>query len=321
MLDPIYNRIEGQARPGIFAASGFILLACFGLWLSQLALGLIGAEGAGLTALENAVYYLPFMLLPVAVALLRRPALSDAMRLNPLPALPTLSVVLLGLLSVYLAAALAEPWGLLMDALGLHSPGTFPVADSPRALAISIITMAAVPAVCEELLFRGFCMAAWESRGTWFAVGVTAVLFALLHGSVYGLPAYLLVGAVSGFVVFALDSLYAGIVYHTVYNAACLVIPYLMAGQADEAAQIAMTPALFASMALQVLAVAAMAAMLIASLRVRARNAGIEPIPRIRRPLSTRDRAMTLACVLAMLLSCAAVLAIAARAAAIGGSL
>lgn len=302
MYDPIYNRIEGQSRPSIFAASGLILLAALGLWISELALGFLPVTEDNWAILENAAYYLPFMLLPAAVYLLRHRGMAEAVRLNPLPFLPTLSVILLGLMSVYLAAALADVWALAMRALGVPLFGGVPVADSPRALALSVVTMAAVPAVCEELLFRGLALSAWESRGTWFAVGVTAALFALLHGNLYGLPAYLLVGAISGFVVFALDSLYAGIVYHTVYNAACLVIPYLAAGQA-EAAGAAITPGLLFSIVLQVLAVAAMAAMLLVSLRLRARNAGIEPIPRIRRPLSGRDRAMLAAAVLAMLAS------------------
>lgn len=311
MTDPIYNRIEGQPRPSIFAASGLILLAAVGLWASDLLLGLLGADGGAAMALENAVYYLPFMLLPIVLVMLRRRGLSEAMRLNPLPLLPTFSVALLALMSVFLAAAVADAWGLLLDAIGLHAVGSVPTPDSPRALMLSIITMAAVPAVCEELLFRGFALAAWESRGTAFAIGVTSVLFALLHGSLYGLPAYLLVGAISGFLTFALDSLYAGIVYHTIYNAACLAIPYAASAQAD--AGVETTPALLASMALQILMTAAMAAMLLLSLRVRARSEGIEPIPRIRRPLAARDRIMLGAAVLVMLATQAAVLIIAAK--------
>ena len=55
MTDPIYNRIEGQPRPSIFAASGLILLAAVGLWASDLLLGLLGADGGAAMALENAV--------------------------------------------------------------------------------------------------------------------------------------------------------------------------------------------------------------------------------------------------------------------------
>ena len=318
MTDPVYNRIEGLPRPSIFAASACILLAAVGLWVAELALGWLPVGAEDRMAAENAVYYLPFVVLPVAVCMARRRGLGPAMRLNPLPALPALSVVVLGLLSVYLAAALADVWNELLSLMGLRGAMSVAVPDTPRGLMLSILTMAAVPAVCEELLFRGFAMAAWETRGTWFAIGVTSALFALLHGSVFGLPAYLLVGAISGFLTFALDSLYAGIAYHTVYNAACLVIAYLAARQPEDAA-VEMTPAVVFSLALRVLATAALAAMLLVSLRLRARNAGIEPIPRVRRPLAARDRIMLLAAVTAMLATGAIALVIAARMAAENG--
>ena len=270
MQDPIYSKIERQPRPTLFAASGFVLLAAVGLWISTL-LELLLPDAS--MAIVNALYYLPFMLLPVGLYMLRRPGLGSAMRLNALPVMPTLSAALLGLLSVYVASMLSAVWGAALDALGLHGLGGAPVPQNEAELMTSILTLAAMPAICEELLFRGFVLSAWESRGTWFAMGVTAVLFALLHGNLYGIPAYLLVGAVAGYLAFALDSLYAAMVYHTVYNASCLV---------------------------QTMMIIAMMAMLMATLRLRARREGIEPIPRIRRPLEGRDKAMLLAAVLVM---------------------
>lgn len=295
MQDPIYSKIERQPRPTLFAASGFVLLAAVGLWISTL-LELLLPDAS--MAIVNALYYLPFMLLPVGLYMLRRPGLGSAMRLNALPVMPTLSAALLGLLSVYVASMLSAVWGAALDALGLHGLGGAPVPQNEAELMTSILTLAAMPAICEELLFRGFVLSAWESRGTWLAMGVTAVLFALLHGNLYGIPAYLLVGAVAGYLAFALDSLYAAMVYHTVYNASCLVLPYLAAGQGE--ADVAIDAATVFSLSLQTMMIIAMMAMLMATLRLRARREGIEPIPRIRRPLEGRDKAMLLAAVLVM---------------------
>ena len=295
MQDPIYEKIESTPRPTLFAASGFVLLAAAGLWVSSLLELLL--PGASM-ALINALYYLPFTVLPVGLYMLRRPGLGAGMRLNAPPLLPTLSAALLGLLSVYVASLLSAAWAAGLDALGLRGLGGVPVPGNERELIASVLSLAAVPAVCEELLFRGFVLSAWESRGTRYAIGVTAVLFALLHGNLYGLPAYLLVGAVAGFLAFALDSVYAAMIYHTVYNTACLVIPYLAAGQ--EGADVAVDAAAIFSLAVQAVMIAAMMAMTMMTLRLRAQRAGIVPIPRIRRPLEGRDRAMLLAAVLAM---------------------
>ena len=296
MQDPVYSEIMDRPRPGIFATSGLTLLAAAGLWVSALATFAFGAE-TGLAAV-NLAYYLPFVLVPAAVYLL-----------------PTLAVILLGLLSVYAASALAALWQLLTDALGLPAIGEAPVIRNPRELTLAIVMMAALPAACEELLFRGLVMPAWESRGTYFAIGVSGAMFALLHGNITGLPAYLLVGAVSGYLVFALDTLYAGIVYHTVYNAACLVIPYLASNQTQP--ETAPEAALLASMLWQTLLVFGMMAMLLVSLRSRARQENRIVIPRIRRPVEGRDRIMLLAAVLAMAASTVVVAALSMR---MGGS-
>ena len=296
MQDPIYSKITSTPRPTLFAASGFVLLAVIGLWISTLVEVLFPNSGI---ALVNALYYLPFMVLPVGLYMRRRPGLGAAMRLNALPLLPTFSVALLGLLTVYVASLLSAAWGAGLDALGLRSLDGFPPAQSERELLLSILTLAAMPAICEELLFRGFVLAAWESRGTRFAIGVTALLFALLHANLYGLPAYLLVGAVAGFLAYALDSLYAAMIYHTVYNTACLVIPFL----ADMASGTDAPPidaAAVLSLAIQTAMIAAMMAMILVTLRLRARREGIEPVPRIRRPLDPRDRLMLMAALLAM---------------------
>jgi len=295
MQDPIYAKIESTPRPTLFAASGFVLLAAVGLWVSTLLELLLPNAGA---ALINALYYLPFTVLPVGLYMLRRPGLGAGMRLNAPPLMPTLSAALLGLLSVYVASLISAAWAAGLDALGLRGMGGVPMPGNERELIASVLSLAAVPAVCEELLFRGFVLSAWESRGTWFAMGVTAALFALLHANLYGIPAYLLVSAVAGYLAFALDSLYAAMVYHTVYNTICLVIPYLAAGQ--ESADVVIDAAAVFSLAVQTAMIAAMMAMILATLRLRAKREGIEPIPRIRRPLEGRDRAMLLAAVLVM---------------------
>ncbi len=309
MQDPVYAQITEKKRPSLFAASGLVLLACIGLWLSSLLELALPPDAPAL--LINAAYYLPFIALPLYLYARRHPGLSDALRLNPPPPLYLFALAALALMSVYVASALSALWGGMLDALGLHSPGALTAPGSERALATAILSMAALPAVCEELLFRGFALSAWESRGTWFAIGVTSALFALLHGNLYGLPGYLLVGAMAGYATWALDSVYAGIVYHTVYNAACLVIAHLLAGQGD--AEVTLDISLIIAVALRAAMQLMMMVLVLALLALRARRENIAPIPRIRRPLARREKAMLWAAVGAMLASTAVVAALAGQ--------
>lgn len=300
-----------RPRPTLLAANGFVLLASAGLWISSLLAGVVvGITFAinqwsqqGLMALVNVIYYLPFVLLPIILYMRKNRGLSEAMRLNPMPVLPTISVVLLALLSVYAASILVNLWSLLLEAFGLVYVDTNVIPESTSELMLSVITMAAVPAVCEELLFRGFIFSAWETRGTRFAIFVSSLLFSLMHGNLYGLPAYLVIGALSAYLVFALNSLYAGIIFHTVYNTACLLISYLISGEvAQEAAVEAVSSSQLAiAMIVQLIMITLMAAVTLFSLHMRCKATGIEPIPRIRQRQSARERIILVLALISML--------------------
>ena len=316
MQDPIYSRIN-IPRPTLTAASGFVLLAALGLWVSELALSFLPLGAQAIAATECALYYLPFIALPVALYMRRRRGLAGAMRLNPLPASGALTAVLLALVTVFCCSALATLWGWALDALGLRAIGGAPTPANRAELMLSIVTMAAVPAVCEELLFRGFVLSAWESRGTVYAICVSAALFSLMHGNLYGLPVYMLVGVVSGFACHAFDSLYVGIVYHTVYNAACLVLSFLVSGQGDAAPE--MSASLVFSVALDAVMSLSVIAMLLSVAVLRAHRGERPLIPRVRRPLSRRERLTLWAALLVMLATLVIVAAIALKAVSTAG--
>ena len=309
MEDKVYESIVKRPRPSLMAAGAFVLLAAAGLWLASLAVDALaprlwpaGADFVALEALLDGLYYLPFMALPVALYMIHRKGLFDAMRLNPLPAGTTLLLIPMAVMSVYVADGLSVAWTLLLEGIGLRYNVSVPIPQNSRELTLAILLMAAAPAVCEELLFRGLVLSAWESRGTALAIGLSGALFALLHGNIFGLPVYLGLGLLMGYLVYALDSVYAGIVFHTVYNTACLVIPYLLAPMAEQAEEAMPTgAALMASAALDMLLTTGMVALLVNVVRMRSRLAGIRPIPRVRRPLSGGEKAMMIVLAAALL--------------------
>ena len=83
-----------------------------------------------------------------------------------------------------------------------------------------LIVLCAVPAVCEEIFFRGFCQASLEARwGAPRAVVTTAVIFAVLHGNPYYLHLYFLLGLIFGWVFLVTRTLWAPILCHVLNNA------------------------------------------------------------------------------------------------------
>ncbi len=92
-----------------------------------------------------------------------------------------------------------------------------------------LIIVALLPAVCEELLFRGIIQQAIKRR--WgklhLAVWITALLFSLCHGDCFALLPRLLLGAMLGYLYAYSRSLWVNSAVHFVNNAIIVVHYYL----------------------------------------------------------------------------------------------
>lgn len=291
-----------RRRPTLFAASCLMLLASVGLWAADVIVWKVLPEDVTMRdMIATAGYYALFLILPMGVYVARHRGLSDALRLNPMPFSSMLMAVLMGLVSVYAASALGTLWSLALDALGFEAWEVSIEVGTERDLALAVLTTAALPAVCEELLFRGFVFSAWESRGTSFAIALSSVLFGLIHGNLYGLPVYVMVGAISAYMVFAFDTLYAGMVYHTVYNSALLMLSHVLSGMSEEAAASVSDASLASAALVQLLLSGMLLFALLSAIHVRRRQSDIIPFLRARKPVRLRDKLMLAAVVAVML--------------------
>lgn len=224
-------------RPTEFIASAWYLLSSAGQYLiayalsclSQL-LSLFGVNFSGSAHAMTAVALTQLLLfmLPVVVYAATHDGVEQSMRLNS----PSWSALLLALCAAPLGVMAADKvsvwWMLLIESLGgrLYA-SAIPIPETLPELGASLILFALLPGLCEELLFRGGLMGAWERRGTRQALVITSVLFAMLHGSVLGFPVQLLMGFVLGSIVILSDSLFVGMVYHVVHNAVTLILSFL----------------------------------------------------------------------------------------------
>ncbi|MAE95293.1 MAG: hypothetical protein CL910_11585 [Deltaproteobacteria bacterium] len=93
------------------------------------------------------------------------------------------------------------------------------VRDTRAALAASLVALGLLPALCEELLFRGFALRALEGRfATWVAVTGSSVLFGLAHADlVHGGAAFVL-GLYLGVVAVWAGSVVPAILCHAANN-------------------------------------------------------------------------------------------------------
>ncbi len=75
-----------------------------------------------------------------------------------------------------------------------------------------------LPAVLEEVVFRGILLEEYRSYGAAWTVATTSVMFAMLHLSLENFVYYLFMGIVLGVITLASDSILPAIGLHTIIN-------------------------------------------------------------------------------------------------------
>jgi membrane protease YdiL (CAAX protease family) len=99
----------------------------------------------------------------------------------------------------------------------------------PTDLWINLIAIAIIPALSEELLFRGCfqqVMKEWTKNNHW-AVWLTAAIFSFIHFQFYGFVPRMLLGALMGYLFLWSGSLWVPILAHAFNNGVQIVLSYL----------------------------------------------------------------------------------------------
>ena len=87
------------------------------------------------------------------------------------------------------------------------------------AALLLVLVIAIVPALCEELAFRGFILSGFRHLGhKWRAIVFTSLLFGMTHGVVQQSLLACLLGMVLGFLAVQTGSILPGMVFHVVHN-------------------------------------------------------------------------------------------------------
>ncbi|MBQ4089351.1 MAG: CPBP family intramembrane metalloprotease [Clostridia bacterium] len=181
-----------------------------------------------LLCLLDGIYYIPCILVPVCLYALRHK--SAGLRLGPVSFKQMLQCLAAAYLCVMLANSLAALWSVILETIGFRLYSTEIVMNNGNDLIKAIFSVAVLPGICEELLFRGVVLSAYERGGTRKAIFISALLFSTLHGTVQGFPVQLLIGIILGFAVCSTGSIYISMMIHTAYNAFLLLISYLYRG-------------------------------------------------------------------------------------------
>lgn len=151
---------------------------------------------------------------PAAVGLKRAP--------KPWQALLTVALAFVCVLA-FLPLAEGVQW--VFARMGYHAtPDYADYSSSWDRMVLGLFGLALLPALGEEMLCRGMMFGAMKEKGTFYAVFMSALLFALWHGSPIQLVHQFLIGAVMAVLVHFTRTVWTSVIFHFCNNA--IVILY-----------------------------------------------------------------------------------------------
>jgi len=109
-------------------------------------------------------------------------------------------------------------------------------------LVISLLLIAVLPAVCEELLFRGMIQRGLERIGAGWSIFLSGLLFGLFHFDFQRLAAQTLIGFLAAYVVYRTGSIFNGMILHFCNNGLLTLIANRATGSAPQGTQVVTDP-------------------------------------------------------------------------------
>ena len=136
--------------------------------------------------------------------------------------------VVLGLALPLLFSPLISLWEQFLVLINYNMTSSLAIPlNNAGDLILALLTVAIIPAFCEELLFRGLVLNGLRGMGKWASILLSALIFALMHTSMEQLPYTFILGVVIGYIVYMTGSIWLGMIIHAVNNGLVVVSMYI----------------------------------------------------------------------------------------------
>ena len=122
-----------------------------------------------------------------------------------------------------------ETWMKTMESEAEQLTKSFLVMPSISILVLNLIMIAIIPAIGEELLFRGALQSIFSelTKNKHLGIWISAILFSAMHLQFYGFFPRMLLGVLLGYTVVWTGSLWIPILGHFVNNGTAVIVSYL----------------------------------------------------------------------------------------------
>lgn len=108
------------------------------------------------------------------------------------------------------------------------------VIDSVPMFLLTALGTAVVPACVEEFAIRGVVMQPLRKYGDKFAIVMSAVVFALMHGNMVQIPFAFIAGLAIGYAVVVTGSMWTGVLIHFLNNLASVIMQTAVDNLSDD---------------------------------------------------------------------------------------
>ena len=160
----------------------------------------------------------------------RRPVFSAQLFSRPDPVVCIICVVA-GIASLYLLSPIVNIVEWSLSLIPLNAGGIGFEINSIWRLLFSIFFLALLPAVCEELLFRGAIFNCMRTHSRSFAIVMSSLCFAIFHMSGYQFVYPILFGLLLGLIMDKWGNIWYCILTHFINNAIVLVSNFISNGE------------------------------------------------------------------------------------------
>ena len=182
-----------------------------------------GATRPLMLCLVSFFYQAVFLFAPPTRFCIERPGAALGLRLMKPPLVPAVLSILAAIVGVMFSDNLGTLWLLLIQALGGQLPQRLS-ASAGLSWPIQLFFSALIPAICEEWMFRGAMLSAWERRGRGYALTVSTLMFCSMHANLAGFPIYLITGFAMGIITLCSGSIVTAMIYHFTHNAMLIIL-------------------------------------------------------------------------------------------------
>ncbi len=122
-----------------------------------------------------------------------------------------------------------ETWMIRTENISMEITKKFLQTSSFGGLMMNLLQIALVPAICEELFFRGLLQNYFSqsSKNIHMGIWITAIVFSAFHLQFYGFVPRMLLGAYFGYLLVWSGSLWLPVIAHFVHNSIAVVFSFL----------------------------------------------------------------------------------------------